>query len=92
MTLAQPERYSLPAPPALGALLLALALAACASDPLSGLLGGRAQGDARQVLVRDMDRFDALPIAVAHCARHHRSAQFRQMQGADAVYSCVAPD
>lgn len=76
-------------------LLLPLALAACASDQsLSDRLAGRdrVHGDAETVTVTGFSsRVEALPLAVGHCARFGRSAQFDR-KAADGAYlfRCVA--
>lgn len=74
---------------------LMLLLAGCGSTGLA--LGQRAtapdrvRGDAEGVRVFGMDsRVDAYPLAIAHCARFGRSAQFTgRMQGGH-VFRCVA--
>lgn len=76
------------------AVLASLALAACADGDvsLSDRVAGRSrvQGDADGVRVMQADsRADAFPLAIGHCARFGRSAQFdRQAEGAY-VFRCV---
>lgn len=76
------------------AALCALVVAGCASggtgsSPLiDHLSDGRVKGDADQVSVAG-GRVDALPLAVFHCARYHRAAQFARTEGARSVFNCV---
>lgn len=73
-------------------LALCAALGACASDAggeaVGRLLGGHAQGDADQVTVHGLTGLDALPVAVAHCARHGKDARFVRRAGDGALYAC----
>ena len=66
-------------------------LAGCADQtPLIDRVSkGKVQGDATQVSVEG-SRLDALPLAVAHCARFSRSAQYNRAEGERSVYDCVA--
>ena len=78
------------------AILLLLLLTGCASNvSFSDRLAGpdRVRGDAEQVTVTGLgSRIEALPLAVGHCARFGRSAQFdRRAEGGGAyVFRCVA--
>ena len=72
--------------------LLLLNLSGCASgaDVLGGLLGGRVDGDSDRAAVSGADGpVDALPLAIAHCTRFGRSAQFSGREGAKVVFACV---
>lgn len=76
-------------------LLLMVTLSSCASgesfsDRLAG--PGRVSGDADGVTVRGMgSRVEALPLAVGHCAKSGRSAQFdRRAQDGAYLFRCVA--
>ena len=73
-------------------VLATLALTACANSPplVDRLSDGRVQGDADRVSVIG-GRLDSLPLAVAHCARFGRSAQFSRTDGGRSVFRCVAP-
>ena len=77
------------------ALILLFLLAGCASnESLSDRLAGRdrVRGDAEGVVVSGFgSRAEALPLAVGHCARFGRSAQFdtKTPQGAYS-FRCVA--
>ena len=78
-------------------LLLPLVLAAAASgcagagqSTLQHLVGGRVVGDAEGVTVTGMSsRLDALPLAVAHCARFGKSAQFARSELVGARFNCT---
>ncbi|MBI1684055.1 hypothetical protein [Caulobacter hibisci] len=70
-------------------LALLLLLAACAS-PMQILTRDRMRGDADGVTVMAMAPGDALPLAVAHCARFKKAASFARRQGGDAVFRCSA--
>lgn len=77
------------------ALILLLMLTGCASDvSLSDRLAGRDRvgGDVDGVTVRGMgSRVEALPLAVGHCAKFARSAQFdRKADDGAYVFRCVA--
>jgi hypothetical protein len=71
--------------------LTAALLAGCAENrpAIDHLPGGRVVGDAERVSVAG-PRWDALPFAVAHCARFGRSAQFDRAEGERSVFRCVA--
>ena len=74
------------------AVALALVLlAGCASDQppvVDRLAGARVRGDADRVSVLG-GRLDALPLAVLHCARYGRSAQFDRTEGDRSVFRCL---
>jgi len=65
-------------------------LAGCASSPalVDDLPNGRVQGDADHVSVQG-GRWEALPLAVAHCARFGLSAEFIKLDGDRSVFKCV---
>ena len=71
----------------------ALLLGGCAADvSLSDRLAGadRVHGDRNEVTVSRMgSQVESLPLAVGHCARFHRSAQFARKAGGSYVFSCV---
>ena len=74
--------------------VLALAggvLAGCADQPplIDRVSKGKVMGDASQVSVEG-GRLDALPLAIAHCARYGRSAQWSHEADDRSVYDCVA--
>ena len=76
-------------------LLLMLMLSGCASDvSFSDRLAGRdrVSGDAEGIVVRGLgSRVEALPLAVGHCARFGRSAQFdRKDEDGAYRFRCVA--
>ena len=79
--------------PRLAAFCLPLVLSACASaqeQVLDKLVGDRVQGDASQVLVSGADGpADALPLAIAHCTRFGRAAQFRSREADKLAFACV---
>jgi hypothetical protein len=66
-------------------------LAGCADQPplVDRLSKGKVMGDQSQVSVEG-GRLDALPLAVAHCARFGRSAEWSHADGDRSVYDCVA--
>ncbi len=68
----------------------AVVLAGCSGSPplVDHLSAGRVQGDADRVSVQG-GRWEALPLAVAHCSRFGRSAQFDRLDGDHAIYRCV---
>ena len=72
--------------------LSSLTLSACASDqpPVIDRVAGaeRVHGDADHVSVAG-GRLDALPLAVFHCARYGRSAQFSRSEDGRSVFDCV---
>ena len=76
------------------ALAVLSLLSACAADQsLSDRLAGagRVKGDRETVSVFGMgSRVDALPLAIGHCARYGRSAQFSMRRGESYVFTCVA--
>ena len=65
-------------------------LAGCAnSTPLVDKVSrGKVDGDASQVSIQG-GRLDALPLAIAHCARYGRSAQWSHADNDRSVYDCV---
>ena len=67
----------------------ALIVSGCAdtSGPSEGA-PRRVEGDANQVSILG-GRLDALPIAIGHCARFGRSAQWSHVDGDRSVYDCV---
>ena len=69
--------------------LIGLVLTGCAGTPPPGPASARRViGDANQVSIA-AGRLDALPLAIAHCARYGRSAQWAHMEGARSTYLCV---
>ncbi len=75
--------------------ILVLTLGGCASDvSLSDRLAGRdrVHGTADSVEVSGMgSRAEALPLAVGHCAKFRRSAQFTSKTAEGSyVFACVA--
>ena len=73
----------------------ALLLSGCGSMgyALGGRVAGgdRVHGDADAVTVTGMDsRVDAFPLAIAHCARFGRSAQFAGRTAGGHAFRCVA--
>ncbi len=74
--------------------LVGLSLAGCASEvSLSDRLAGpsRVRGDADAVSVYGMgSRVEALPLAVGHCSRFHKSAQFDRKREDAYAFRCVA--
>ena len=77
------------------AAAVTLMLAGCSTGDHAGaplvdhLSGGKVIGTAEQVSVEG-DRVSALPLAVFHCARYHRSAQFMRSENGRAIFRCVA--
>ncbi len=71
--------------------LAALVLAGCADQPplVDRVSKGQVEGDASRVSIQG-GRIDALPLAVIHCARYGRSAQWSHSDGDRSVYDCVA--
>ncbi len=69
----------------------AVLLTACADQPplVDRVSKGQVQGDASRVSIQG-GRLDALPLAVIHCARYGRSAQWSHTDGDRSVYDCVA--
>ena len=65
-------------------------LAGCADQPplIDRVSRGRVEGDSASVSIAG-GRLDALPLAIAHCARFGRSAQWSHSDGDRSVYSCV---
>lgn len=65
-------------------------LSGCASSPalVDDLPNGRVKGDAEHVSVLG-GRWEALPLAVAHCARFGTSAEFSRLDGDRAIFRCV---
>jgi hypothetical protein len=80
--------------PRLAVCLLLLALSGCASAKthvLERLLGDRIQGDADRVAVTGAaGATDALPLAIVHCTRFGRAAQFTRREGEKLVFACVS--
>jgi len=76
-----------------GVLLAATSLLACASRPslVDVLDGDRVDGDADGVLVRGFgnDVASATPLAVAHCSRYRRSAQYAARAGDALRFRCT---
>jgi hypothetical protein len=70
-----------------------LALAACGTTSLSDKLAGpdRVRGDADAVRIYQAgSQADAFPLAIGHCARFSRSAQFdRRGEDGAYVFRCV---
>lgn len=70
---------------------VALALGACAPGSLSPIFGDRVRGDADQVVVKGFsDALEATPLAVAHCARFRRSAQYASRAADGLLFECRA--
>ena len=67
-------------------LLMGLLLVGCATSAPDG--ERRVVGDAQQVSIA-AGRLDALPLAIAHCARYGRAAQWSHSDGDHSVYTCV---
>ena len=69
----------------------AVALAGCADQPplVDRVSKGQVQGDGSRVSIEG-GRLDALPLAVIHCARYGRSAQWSHSEDGRSVYDCVA--
>lgn len=78
----------------IGLVVVLLMLSGCASGAgLGGRMAGsdRVRGDAERVGVSGMDsRVEALPLAIAHCARFGRAAQFEGKGGGVHRFRCVA--
>ena len=74
-------------------LLAALLLASCATRPslVDVLAGDRVDGDENGVLVRGFgaDVASATPLAVAHCSRYRRSAQYAARAGEALRFRCT---
>ena len=72
-------------------VVTSLVLAGCANQPplVDRVSKGQVQGDRSQVSIQG-GRVDALPLAVLHCARYGRSAQWSHTDGDRSVYDCVA--
>ena len=70
---------------------MAVMLAGCANQsPLVDRMSkGQVQGDANHVSIEG-GRLDALPLAVMHCSRFGRSAQWSHAEDGRSVYDCVA--
>ena len=71
--------------------VMGLTLAGCASQTplIDRVANGRVQGDAHQVSIEG-GRLDALPLAIGHCARYGRSAQWSHAEDGRSIYNCVA--
>lgn len=71
--------------------LCGVMLAGCADQPplIDRVSRGKVEGDSSQVSIAG-GRLDALPLAIAHCARFGRSAEWSHSDGDRSVYSCVA--
>jgi hypothetical protein len=77
---------------ALAGLVCLALLGGCAtSEAVVGrLTGGKVSGGRDEAVVRDMgSQADAFPLAVAHCARFGRKAQFARRRGGAHVFACV---
>jgi hypothetical protein len=74
--------------------VVAALLAGCATSPgqavVERLTGGKVEGDRTRAVVHGMDSTaDAFPLAVAHCTRFGRKAQFARRQSGALVFACV---
>lgn len=65
-------------------------LAGCANSPplVDRVSRGKVEGDARRVSILG-GRLDALPLAILHCAKYGKSAQWSHSDDDRSVYSCV---
>ena len=74
----------------LGCVVLLGSLAGCVGQAplIDRVSDGRVQGDATHVSIQG-GRLETLPLAVAHCARYRRSAQWSHADGVRSVYNCV---
>ena len=72
-------------------VMASVVLTGCANQPplVDRVSKGQVQGDANQVSIEG-GRLDALPLAVIHCARYGRSAQWSLADDGRSVYDCVA--
>ena len=74
-------------------LLMAASVCGCAQvggAALRRAVGDRMVGDSQSVLVRDApSRLDALPLAVAHCSRFGKAAQYASTDAAGVHFACV---
>jgi hypothetical protein len=68
-------------------------LSGCANDGQvygMGMVGQKVQGDSKQVTVWNVwSGGDALPLAMKHCRKFKKSADFEKMDGITAVFNCV---
>ena len=75
------------------ALVLALALAACADAPehaVERVLDRHVQGGPDYAFVPGYpSSLDALPFALAHCSRFGKAARFRRLERGGALFDCV---
>jgi hypothetical protein len=75
---------------AAAALTLGMLTGCAGQTPLIDRVSdGKVVGDAERVSILG-GRLDTLPLAVAHCARFGRSAEWSHADGDRAVYTCVA--
>ncbi len=68
----------------------AMLIAGCANSPplVDRVSRGKVEGDIHHVSIAE-GRVDALPLAVFHCAKYGRSAQWSHAEGDRSVYNCV---
>lgn len=74
-----------------GFVLVALALAGCASDAniYGSLVGQRVVGNESYVSISNVwNEMDALPLADRHCAKFGKVARFTHMENRRAIYDC----
>jgi len=74
--------------------LVATLLAGCATSPgeaiVQRLTGGKVEGDRDRAVVHGMGSVpDAFPLAVAHCTRFGRKAQFARRVPGGHAFACV---
>ncbi len=79
---------------ALALLAAAAILGGCAASPgqalVERLTGGRVEGDREGARVLGMgSTADAFPLAVAHCTRFGRKAQFQRRAGDAHLFACA---
>ena len=72
----------------------AAVLAGCAASPgqaiVERITGGRVEGDRDGAVVRGMESTaDAFPLAVAHCTRFGRKAQFTRRVPGGHQFACA---
>jgi len=74
-------------------VVLALSVAACASDPdniYGCCLGQKVVGNAAYVTVFNVyNEMDALPLAERHCSQFKRTPRFNRMEQFRAIFDCV---
>ena len=74
----------------MAASVLLSGCAAAGEQLLQRAIGGHVSGDASQALVQDMpSAADALPLAIAHCTRFGKKAQFARRAGQDHLFRCT---